>query len=256
MKCFFALVATIAAACFTSAASAANHPNQPAIIPATGEYGAYATQSQLLDANDPDLAKAYDNFTLDADFIIDGFNWAGVYAEPLPASPADTDFIVQIWKDGAGVPDLGAGPMYTFNFEGGTAAGTGGPDLTVTALGHTSPSTDATPGGGEAFGYSGGVADAPLSAGNYWISILANQLFTSPEPIVDPEWQWHVGDGPKDGFYSRDRTLDPAGTPDYGILQDGKDLAFEITGQVVPEPNAALLGLLGLVSLGLVRRRR
>ena len=81
----------------------------------------------------------------------------------------------------------------------------GGPDLTVTALGHVSPMTDATPGDGPAFHYEGAVAPIDLAAGDYWISILANQLFDNEEPIYDPEWQWHLGDGPGDGFTAYDR---------------------------------------------------
>ena len=31
------------------------------------------------------------------EYTITGFSWAGVYAEPIPANPSDTDFVVEIW---------------------------------------------------------------------------------------------------------------------------------------------------------------
>lgn len=259
MKSFFALVTSLVTCSLLAAPALAQLPNQPIFAPPSGDHGVYATQNQLFGPNDQDLAKAYDNFSLSSDYLIDGFNWSGIYAEPFPATRSDTDFVVEIWGVDAGnnnYADVGSGPLLTFNFEGGTTAGTGGPDLTVTALGHTSPATDNTPGGGEAFSYSGSVPPIPLAAGDYWISILANQTFSN-QVEVDPEWQWHLGTGPGDSFTAYDRTLDPAGTPLAGILQEGdKDLAFQITGQLVPEPNSALLAALGMLSLGLIRRQR
>lgn len=256
MKSLSPLAVAFAALLMAAQATAAL-PNQPAVIPTEGEFGVYATQAQLFGPGDPDLAKAYDNFSIGSDYTITGFSWAGVYAEPLPMDPADTDFIVQIWGVDAmnnNHADVAGGPIYTFNFEGGQDAGVGGPDLAVTALGHVSPSTDATPGGGPAFSYAGSVAPVMLPAGDYWISILANQLFDSEDPIVDPEWQWHLGDGPGDGFTALDRILDPVDTPEAGILYEGKDLAFKIEG--VPEPSTALMAAFSLVGLGLIRRKR
>ena len=255
MKSFFALVTSLVAVCLAAATSSADI-SQPVYTPAEGDYGVYSTQNQLYGPNDVDLAKAYDNFTVGADgFEIAGFSWWGLYAEPFPSSDrSDTDFIVEIWGSDSGLADTASGPVYTFNFEGGSTAGTGGPDLTVTALGYTSPATDYTVGGGEAFSYSGSVdPGAVLSAGDYWISILANQTFSNPTEF-DPEWQWHLGTGPGDGFAAYDRTLDPPGTPLAGILEAGKDLAFEI--HEVPEPSAGLMAACGLLSLGLIRRKR
>ena len=234
-------------------------PNQPAVEPAVepADHGTYAVQSQLVGPTDPALAKAYDNFTLGADYIIDGFAWTGIYAEAFPADPSDTDFIVEIWGVDAGNNGYAAAevaPLLIFNFEGGTVAGTGGPDLMVTALGHVSSATDSTPGGGEAFSYMGDVAPIQLNAGDYWISILANQLFDSAD--VDPEWQWHLGTGPGDGFTAHDRLFDPVDTLEAGLLQADKDLAFTIKGQLVPEPTTALMAMFGLCSLGLIRRKR
>ena len=256
MKSLFPLAAAFAVL-MTAAQALAALPNQPAVIPADGEYGVYAVQSQLAGPADPDLAKAYDNFSISGDYTITGFSWAGVYAEPLPADPSDTDFIVQIWNidpSNDNKADVHNGPIYTFNFEGGVDAGTGGSDLMVTPLGHVSTSTNATQGGGPDYSYYGDVAPVSLAAGDYWISILANQLFSNPDPIIDPEWQWHLGSGPGDGFTDFDRTLDPPGTLQAGILEPGKDLAFRIHG--VPEPTGAILAALGLASLGMVRRKR
>lgn len=252
------LSASAIAALLLTAAQAMALPNQPALIPADGDYGVYAVQAQVVGPTDPDLAKAYDNFSLGADYNLLGFEWSGIYAEAFPTTPSDTDFIVEIWNidpANSNLADVGSGPVLSFSFEGGATAGVGGADLTVTALGYTSPATATTFGGGEAFSYDADVPSTMLAAGDYWISILADQSFDNKIEI-DPEWQWHLGTGPGDGFATFDRTLDPPGTLQAGTLQDGKDLAFAIRGELVPEPNSALMAAFGLLSLGLIRRKR
>jgi len=217
------------------------------------DHGHYSVQEQTLGAADPWRAIAYDNFSLSSSYNITGIDWVGIYAEPLPASPSDTDFIVQIWGDSSGVPDISS-PLHTFTFEGGATAGTGGGNLSVTANGDISSSTSTTVGGGPGFDYSATIASTLLTAGDYWISIIADQLFDHPSE-VDPECQWHTGTGPADGFYAFDAVLDPVNTPGYGILQPDKDLAFAIRGTLVPEPQTALMVLMGLSMAGLLRRR-
>jgi hypothetical protein len=71
-----------------------------------------------------------------------------------------------------------------------------------------------------------------IPKGDYWISIQAVQNFNSPL-AVDPEWQWHVGMGPGDGFFAADRTLEPATWP-LGSLVEDRDLAFTLFGDVLP----------------------
>lgn len=247
------------------AAQAMAQVNQPFVIASSGDLGVFSSHDQfygpqdaLMGPFDPALAKAYDNFTLTSDFVIDGFKWAGIYDEAFPSSgPADTDFVIEIWNTNPAFnnhADLGAGPVLQFNFEGGATAGTGGADLMVTQLAHTSPATVTVPGGGSAFEYHTTVAPTALAAGDYWISILADQEFTTANEN-DPIWMWHLGTGPGDGFTSFDR-LDPNPT---SPLQSGnfiadKDLAFEIKG--VPEPSSALMAAFGLVACGMLRRKR
>lgn len=217
------------------------------------DHGPYSVQDQTLGAADPWRAIAYDNFSISSSYNITGIDWVGIYSEPLPLPASDTDFIVQIWGDSSGVPDISS-PLHTFTFEGGATAGLGGADLTVTANGDVSSSTSTTIGGGPGFDYSGTISSTLLTAGDYWISIIADQRFDNPT-LVDPEWQWHTGTGPGDGFYAYDATLDPVGSPEYGILQPDKDLAFAIRGSLVPEPQSAIMILMGLSLAGLVRHR-
>lgn len=238
-----------AALIFASSPLLAALPAQAPIEPATGDHGAYSVQNQDLNI-DPDRAIAYDNFSLSGDYTLTGIAWTGIYAEAFPDDRSDTDFIVEIWNDASGVPDLGGLPVLSWSFEGGAIAGTGGADLTVTGNGDVSPNTPSTFGGGPGFDYEGSLSGM-LSAGDYWISIIADQTFESSD--FDPEWQWHLGSG-TDGFYASDSRLDPDGTPAYGILQDGKNLAFELKG--VPEPSGMVLGLLSFVPFAMMRRKR
>lgn len=248
--------------CLTaSAASAATLWNQPRYEPDSGDHGAYSVQDQNIGSTDPDLAKAYDNFSLTNLVELTGVDWDGIWAEPLPGALSDVDFIVEIWNDDAGKPDLSA-PIMTKIFEGGATIGLSGPDLTVVGVADISPSTPTTPGGGPGATYSGTIPGGVgfsgtniLGPGDYWISILADQTFDNPAPVVDPEWQWHISN-PGDGFYQRDRTLDPVDTPEYGLLVGEKDLAFRLRGEIVPEPNTIVLSMFGVAALGLFRRRR
>ena len=239
---------------FTASQLMAALPNQSPFVPASGDYGAFSVQDQGLGAADPDRAIAFDNFSLTGDYNLSGICWTGIYAEPLPLALSDTDFIVEIWGDAAGAPDLGSGPVLSWTFEAGPVAGTGGPDLSVTANGSVSPSTGTVVGGGPGFDYSGSIGGT-LLAGDYWISILADQTFANAAPVVDPEWMWHLGTG-TDGFYAADLTNDGAGTPAYGIFQSDKNLAFELKGSVVPEPSTALLAIFAVMGIGAIRRKR
>jgi hypothetical protein len=262
LKTFFALGALM----LVSSQAIAALPNQLVRIePAAGsdfDHGPYSTQEQGV-ANDPDRAIAFDNFTLGSTYNITGIDWVGLYAEPLPGfggAPGvsqDTDFVVKIWGDASGVPDIGSGALHTFNLEGGPIAGTGGPDLSVVPNGDVSSATSTSVGGGPGFSYGGAIIPPTLlAAGDYWISVVADQVFGNASPIFDPEWQWHRGTGPGDGFYAADFTLDPAGTPAYGILQPDKDLAFALRGRIVPEPSGMLMAIFGLTAVGLIRRKR
>ena len=263
MKTFFKTIA-IALGCMASGAWAAL-PNQPATDPMTIgpdlDYGAFAAVTTIdygggVLFDDDERAVAWDNFTLSNAYNIDGLCWTGIYSERFPDSAvSETDFIIRILPDNGGSPDLGA-TGYSWTLDGGLA-GTSGPDVTVSApLGYTSPTTTTNPqGGGEAFHYEASLSTETLAAGNYWISITAAQEFDTPAPAFDPQWMWHVGDGPDDGFYAYDHIF-PAGTTDIGEFFADKDLAFELKGSVVPEPSSIVMALAGTLSLGLFRRKR
>ena len=60
---------TLLALCFCSAASIASGAghilfDQPRFEPTEGDHGIYSVQDQAIGPTDPDLAKAYDNFSL------------------------------------------------------------------------------------------------------------------------------------------------------------------------------------------------
>lgn len=236
---------------FIPAAQALALPNQPRLEPVVepSEHGVYSVTDQALGGSDPAAAIAYDNFTLSSGYILSGVSWAGVYAEPLPGARSQTDFIISIWGDSGGAPDLAAGSLMSWSLDGGFAGGSG-PDVTVTSNGDFSSPTSTTPGGGEGFDYSASVSGM-LSAGQYWISIQADQLFDNVAPVVDPEWQWHIGDGPNDGFYFEDLAINQE-----LVRTIDKDLAFSLQGTIVPEPSSVLLGMVGFFTVGMLRRRR
>lgn len=259
MKTLLKSLTTLGAVAAFATHGVAALPNQPAIDPGGLDLGPYSVQDQTtaLDANnvyrDDDFrSAAYDNFTLTDAYNLDGICWSGAYADPLPNDPSETDFIIAIWGDSSGAPDIAGGPVLTWALDGGLA-GASGPDVTVAPSGFAAP---ANPGvgnlGGPGFHYDADITGT-LPAGDYWISIISDQTFASPDPIIDPEWQWQQGDGPDDGFYLEDFAPDPDVTLE---LVDGKDLAFQLKGSVVPEPSGFLMALLGLCAAGLLRRKR
>lgn len=255
MKLIRTLAAFGVAAILTSTALAL--PSQPHLLPTSGDHGVYAVQEKSAGPSDPDLAKAYDNFTLSDAYVVDGIMWEGIFAEPIPTPPSEVDFLVEIWGVDAtnmNHPDIMSGPILSWTLDGGLA-GASGTDVMVTARAEVSPATATTVGGGPAYMYESDLTAETLAAGDYWISILALQTFDHPTEI-DPEWQWHLGSGPGDGFNTFDRTLMPPGTLQSGIPTDSKDLAFTLKGQLVPEPASMAMALFGLLSLGLFRRKR
>ena len=262
MKKLMKLLVAIALTCFASTAWAL--PMQPAVDPTTIagdlDYGVFSLVEDSLGLADDLRALAYDNFSIDETYVIDTINWSGIYAEQFPNNPvADTNFLIRILEDNGGAPDLGA-VSHTITVAGGLAGQSSG-DLTVTPLGtYVSPVTLFNPiGGGSAFDYEASVMPFSLGPGNYWISITASQEFDTPG-AVDPEWMWHLGEDPAtapfgvDGFYAYDH-LFPTGIEDIGELFD-KNLAFGLKGAVIPEPGSAFMALIGMVSLGLIRRKR
>gem|GEM_PF-1142518 len=204
--------------------------SQPNFIPADGDLGPFASVDSTL-ASDPFEAQAWDNFTLTGDTVLDGIDWAGAYIEPFATGlTPETDFVIQIFSDASGSP---GSLVQSFSLDGGEA-GVSDADVVSTLLGHTAED------GGPVYGYSADLPKTHLGAGDYWISIRAEQTFPNPFPKIDPTWQWHLGSGPGDGFYTYDDIFDDAGdngnglvdgTPTAAVFEDGKDLAFTFSGK-------------------------
>ena len=203
---------------------------QMPIIPVGGNLGPFASVDRTL-GSDPEEAKAWDNFSLGETTVIEGIHWAGAYVEPFAtgagAGTPETDFLVEIFGDDAGAP----GAVHSSFTLGGGDAGVSDGNVDSTLLGHTAED------GGPVYGYAAMLPFTVLDAGDYWISITALQTFPSDDPLIDPTWQWHIGGGSGDGFYTYDDTFDDAGdndealvdgTPTPAVFQDGKDLAFSL----------------------------
>jgi hypothetical protein len=226
------------------------------------DHGVYSLHQDPLSTPDPDAAKAYDNFSLSSAYIINGINWSGIYAEPIPSPGANVDFLIEIWGDDNSSPDLSNQKASYFLTHGPAAGPAALPnpngDVTRSSVStgdHVSPLTSTSAGGGPAVEYSSSLPATLLGAGDYWISIQAVQLFNSPL-AVDPEWQWHIGESASpDGFFSADLTLNPGAGIKGELIQQDKDLAFTLRG-MVPEPSGIALAFMGLASLGFTRRKR
>lgn len=244
------LSSLLCAACisFFAAQATATLPDQPAFDPVTGDHGVFSATDRAEGGSDPNESIAYDNFSLTDPYNLTGITWTGIFAEPFAVARSEIDFIVSVWGDSGGAPDIASAPILQWTLDAGFVGG-GGADVTTTPNGDVSPSTSTTPGGGEGFDYSAAISGS-LSAGDYWISIQADQLFSNLPPIVDPDWQWHLGSGPNDGFYLEDLAINQE-----LVRTIDKDLAFSLQGEVVPEPSATLLLLSSIIGMVLVRRK-
>ena len=208
---------------------------QDSFISASGDLGVFASveatagSATTASSNDPFEAKAWDNFTLSTETVLDGVDFSGVYAEAFPAgSTAQTSFSIEFFSDSAGLPGALAASVVV---DGGVAGVNDG-NVTSTLVG-TSPS------GGSIFDYEAMIPFTLLAAGDYWVSITAIQTFPSASPIVDPTWTWQLGtnSGGADGFYFFDDTFDDAGDNGVGDndqvptpvnFEASKDLAFTL----------------------------
>ena len=99
------------------------------------------------------------------------------------------------------------------------------------------------------FHYAADVSDlgwTMIEGESYWLSVAS----------FEPGWTWALGDGVPD-FFGAQRQL-AVGSLDAGPwapLDPPSHLAFVVWPTLVPEPGAMMLTALGLVGLGLVRRR-
>ena len=137
---------------------------QPIFIPADNNLGPFASVDRAL-SNDPHEAKAWDNFSLSSEILLEGIGWAGAYIEPFAtgdgAATPKTDFRIEIFADDVGLP---GSVLHTFNLGGGDA-GVSDASVTSTLLGHKAED------GGDVFSYEANLPFTSLSAGNYWLSI-------------------------------------------------------------------------------------
>lgn len=206
---------------------------QPAFIPGDGNLGPFASvdRSYAPRSSDPFEAKAWDNFTLSDDIVLDAVSFTGAYVEPFPTGSdiltPKTDFLIEFFSDESGLPG-----SEVFSFE--AAAGDAGvSDANVQSTLLTYTASD----GGPAYDYMAMIPFTLVPAGDYWISITALQTFPNVSAI-DPTWQWQLGTNPtgSDGFYYYDDTFDDAGDNGVGLVNGiprpangaDKDLSFTL----------------------------
>ena len=85
-------------------------PSQPklTIVSPDSDFGSFATiDSSAIPQPDILRAFSYDNFTLGSAYNLSGITWSGIYEAALPDMPSTTDFLVTIYGDASGSPDLG-----------------------------------------------------------------------------------------------------------------------------------------------------
>lgn len=161
-----------------------------------------------------DFAKVFDNFSLTARTLVTDVHWVGGYFNPTSQAPINS-FLVQIWSDAAG-----PGTVLLADSQAGVA------NETLIS--------------GSTFSYDFDLTTAFVAEANttYWLSIQPTLLFP-------PQWGWVAGTG-GDGVAYQDffgtRTQQPL------------DLAFSLTGHLLPAP--AGLALVGLALAGALAASR
>ena len=161
-----------------------------------------------------DFAKVFDNFSLTARTLVTDVHWVGGYFNPTSQAPINS-FLVQIWSDAVGP---------------GTAL------LAASQAGVANETLIS----GSTYSYDIDLSTAFVAEANttYWLSIQPTLLFP-------PQWGWVAGTG-GDGVAYQDffgtRTQQPL------------DLAFSLTGHLLPAP--AGLALVGLALAGALAASR
>lgn len=161
-----------------------------------------------------DFAKVFDNFSLTARTLVTDVHWVGGYFNPTSQAPINS-FLVQIWSDAAG-----PGTVLLADSQAGVA------NETLIS--------------GSTYSYDFDLTTAFVAEANttYWLSIQPTLLFP-------PQWGWVAGTG-GDGVAYQDffgtRTQQPL------------DLAFSLTGHLLPAP--AGLALVGLALAGALAASR
>lgn len=183
--------------------------------------------------------EAADDFVLSAATQISGINWWGAYTSQNQFDAVADDFSLRILDAAFGlVADINVGSVTRFD------TGLNAEDL----------------GNGivrDIFGYETSIAPLVLTAGQYYLSVVNN---TAGDGLAE-RWSWQstagvsgtVAQARQSNAVFADTTTgweNTAGPPDGA----GYDLAFNITS--VPEPSTITLLGIGMLGLGLTRRRK
>ena len=191
--------------------------------------------------------RPYDNFTPDDIWLIRDFHWFGVYDLPI-ADPRQTiTFTISFWNSrpdefGGTEPDTSGAPLHEANIlndamemSAGTIISSAGDEVYI-------------------FEYR---TDLPVPflvqpGTELWASVVAN--IDAPGDN-DPFAFWLQGDGPDDiayqdsvESYTLSKDMLVLGDADNRLLKT--DLAFAVTGDVIPEPASVFIWLI-LAAAGL-----
>lgn len=161
---------------------------------------------------DDQRAKTFDNFSLGQDASITQLLWTGNFNNPfLPSFTPTLNFNIEVYNDANG-PDLNA-----MVFSGGVA--------------HVESvvPNELQQNGGSVLSYqTTGLTPFALTAGDYWLSIVAVQDFSVADPgPEEPSWAWHFANGDSKS-YNFDALFD---TSEPGLTIT-KDFAFTLIGDV------------------------
>lgn len=210
--------------------------SQPSDYPTWHTSGYF--RISMIDASqvlNPDVATAFDDFTLSQPASITGITWRGAYyypGSPPPPPPVQgtaVGFVVTLYSatnDAAAYPDLASVLNQTI-VDGPAGEAIVTKDAIMLLCDYSVTLT--TP-----FSANAGT--------KYWLSIAAKMNGLSPE------WGWSAGTG-GDGIalnYCHDQPN----------AQIANDLAFTLETPTVPEPSSVAAVLLGLVTAGMGRMKK
>lgn len=181
--------------------------------PSQSPVGAFS-----FDSDDPTEApaRAFDNFQLGEEQEISAVQWLGGYNfafNPNDAFRGEIDFKLEVFAnvDGTKRPDVGQS-LFSTVLTAGMAGESAGSSVSKSIV----PDVTASP---KSNGQEPGIIveyaadlEQPLTlpAGEYWLSIVAEQTFPSPPPTpqelpdeyVDPVWFWVLArDGDKQSYH-------------------------------------------------------